>query len=652
MHNLSQHRYFKWLPAFVGFLLYLLSVGHGFVLDDNLVITRNYYVQKGIAGIPEILSTNYAHGHQGQGFNDGLYRPLSLVTFAIEKSFFGLSPAVSHFLQSLFYGLLLVTLMAWLSSLFPNASWVWWSVMLFAVHPIHTEVVANLKSRDEIFALLFFALAARQFQKWLQNGNLKNGLSSLLLLTLSLFSKESAITFLAIFPLMLWFQNQANKKQWLQLLWLLVPTLIFLGARYLVLQNMGEVDSGVTGLLQNALTSTSSFSERLGTAASIQWFYLLKLFIPVALASDYSYNAIPIRSLLDLESILGFMIGGTILILGFVLAKRKHPSGFGIITYFITLSVVANIFILIGAMAAERFLFTPSLGWSIALSAGIHDLLKNDRVKQTILIGIACVLSLLTINRIPDWKDEFTLFTTDVIHVPNSARAHYNAGTASNNLAKTEAINAVKLRNRAIEHFQKAIEIWPDYQDAYNNLGVTLMDANRLDDAYNVYSKLITRFPEYAKGRYNLGYTCYLLQRYNEAEQILEQYIATSKNADALFLVAECEGYQNKFDEAINHLQELVEIEPNKARAYLKLGLAYGIIGDAGKAEVIFQKGIQNSPKEAELYVNLSLVYLNSNRQAEAYDLLQQALVINPNHQRAKVLLNELSSVNAQNFGR
>jgi hypothetical protein len=321
MPNLTKHKFLKWLPAVLGFMLYLLTLGHGFVLDDNLVITRNVHVQEGLAGIPKILSTNYAHGHQGVGFNDGLYRPLSLVTFAMEKAFFGLSPAISHFLQALLYGLLILALMAWLNSLFPNSSWVWWSLLLFAAHPIHTEVVANLKSRDEILALLFFALSAWHYNTWLLNSKLINGLACLLFLTLALFSKESAITFLALFPLMLWYQNGGLKKHWFQLLWLFIPAIIFLGIRFIVLSNAGTVDSGVTGILQNTLSTTDSINERLGTAASIQWFYLQKLFVPINLSSDYSYNAIPLQGLFGLEAILGMLFGATLLVIGLAMAK-------------------------------------------------------------------------------------------------------------------------------------------------------------------------------------------------------------------------------------------------------------------------------------------------------------------------------------------
>ena len=162
-----------WLPILVATAVYLLSIGHGFVLDDNLVLTNHKHVQDGIGGIPEILTTNYAHGHLD--FNDGLYRPLSLVTFAIEKSLFDLSPSASHLIQALLYGLLLLVLGRFLQRIMGERSWsVFWVLTLFAVHPIHTEVVANLKSRDEIMALLFFLLAAIAFVRYLKEDKIKD----------------------------------------------------------------------------------------------------------------------------------------------------------------------------------------------------------------------------------------------------------------------------------------------------------------------------------------------------------------------------------------------------------------------------------------------------------------------------------------------
>ncbi len=642
-----------WLPIVLGCLLYAGTYEHGFVLDDNLVITRNVHVQEGVSSIPTLLTTNYAHGHQGLAFNDGLYRPLSLVSFAIEQSIHNLNPGVSHLLQALLYGLLLVALRAWLEALFGRKDWVWWALLLFALHPVHVEVVANLKSRDELFALLFFALSARQFVLWVDMQEWKHLLFSAGLFLLALFSKESAITFLAVYPMMLWHLNKnASKRSWMLTASLLLPAAFFLGVRSLVLTQMGEVDSGVTGMLQNVLTTSDSIAERIATAASIQWLYFEKLSFPFQLSSDYSFNAIPLAQLTDLPALLGLIVTVVLLVLAVKLVRERSAIGFGISFYFVTISVVANLLILIGAMAAERFLFTPSLGWCIALTAFLSEWKASTKARTFALGGFTLLFLVISFNRIPDWKDEYTLFAEDVKYVDESARAHYNAGSAANDRAKTHPQQAVALRSDAVKHLRRAISIWPDYQDAYNNLGVVHLDAGDLSAAYSSFKLLTEKFPGYTKGLYNFGYTCYRMQRYGEAEMAMERYFDMKPNNDVLYLIAECEGYQNKFDEARAHLQQLLEREPNQGRGYLKLGMAHAITGNLQAAEEVLIRGCNVAPQEPELFFNLSLLYFNSKRYGAAISPLQQALAVNPQHQRAQQLLQQARAMSAQTMSQ
>jgi len=167
---------FSWkkemLPALLllalGIALYVYSVNFEYVLDDQIVLTNNNYTKKGVAGIQEILTTESMSGRFG-GQQDLIvgarYRPLSIVTFALEYEFFGLNPFVSHLINVLLYGLLGLVLYRVLCELFPDRAKWYWSIpfiasLLFVVHPIHTEVVANVKGRDEImtFYIIQFAI--------------------------------------------------------------------------------------------------------------------------------------------------------------------------------------------------------------------------------------------------------------------------------------------------------------------------------------------------------------------------------------------------------------------------------------------------------------------------------------------------------------
>lgn len=599
-------------------------------------------MKSGISGIPSIVATNYAHGHNG--FNDGLYRPVSLITFAIEQSLFELEPSISHLINALLYGILIAVLILWLSTLFPEKpQWAFWIAMLFSVHPIHTEVVANLKSRDEILALLFFLAAAVHFIKFRAQRKIKQAVLVFLWFTLSLFSKESAVTYLGVFALITFYDNPKFSKHDLQaLIPVVVPIILFLLARSMVLDQMGPVDSGVRNLLQNVLTTSDSPTERIATVAMIQGLYFTKLVLPVRLSHDYSFNAIPLTEMNDPLAIFWLCVICLVLFLTIKGLKKRKVWAFGSAFYFITMVVVANLFVLIGALAAERFLFTPSLGWCIAIVALTSQFKRLNQYLNFIFLSICLVLLTLTLLRIPDWKENYTLFKADIAQSAQSARANYNLGTAANERAMDYPDAANYLRNESILHLRKAIAIWPDYQDAYNNLGVTYMAAGETAKALETYRTLNQRFPSYTKGVFNMAIAAYKLEQYEEAELYFESYYNINPSGDLLYMLAECEGYQNKFDEAIAHLNELIQMEPNNSRGYTKLGTAYAILGKIAEAERSYQAALQLNDKDSEAHINLALVLLNTGRNAEAKATLTHVLQYDPNNVRARELLNRL----------
>ena len=199
----------------VAFLLYANTLNHGFTQDDSIVITENMYTTDGVSGIPGILSKDTFFGFfkvEGKSklVSGGRYRPLTLVMFAIGYEMFGESPFIGHLMNVLWFGLTCLVLYWLLLRLFKfdknpeNAGMIaFCTSLLFAAHPIHTEVVANIKGRDEIIALLgslgalFFAIKSYQEKKPILN------FLAVGIFFIAFFSKENVITFLAIIPLTL-----------------------------------------------------------------------------------------------------------------------------------------------------------------------------------------------------------------------------------------------------------------------------------------------------------------------------------------------------------------------------------------------------------------------------------------------------------------
>ena len=144
------------LPGIIGFLLFANTLGHQWCLDDYSVIVDNWVTQKGAAGISDHLTHDYRYGYwNSQG---DLYRPLSLILFSLEWSFFGNNPFPGHLINVLLYSFLCIFFGMALYKWSRSATFSMIASLLFAVHPVHTEVVANIKSRDELLAMFFLIL--------------------------------------------------------------------------------------------------------------------------------------------------------------------------------------------------------------------------------------------------------------------------------------------------------------------------------------------------------------------------------------------------------------------------------------------------------------------------------------------------------------
>jgi hypothetical protein len=135
----------------ITFALYFNTLWNGYSFDDNF-IENSQVKSNGLTAIKEIFTSHYWQEKE----NTFGYRPLVRFTYYVELQLFGQTPAVSHLINILLYAITVLLLFNILKKLFPtNEKLMWWISLLFALHPIHTEVVASLKNREEIFMLMF-----------------------------------------------------------------------------------------------------------------------------------------------------------------------------------------------------------------------------------------------------------------------------------------------------------------------------------------------------------------------------------------------------------------------------------------------------------------------------------------------------------------
>lgn len=513
--------------------LYIQTLSYDYVLDDTVLIVKNKFTQKGIAGIPEIVGNETFKGHFGDQkelVEGGRYRPFSQVTFAIEKTITGGNAAFSHFINVLLYAFTGIFLYRVLLLLFPQAGKQFLDVpfaatALFIVHPLHVEVIANVKGRDEIFAFLAELGILYYSFKWLAQNKTRYLVYSALCFFLGILSKENVVTFLAIVPLTAYFFSNSSITDKIKLtLPLVAVTIVYLIIRYSVL---GYMFSGqeIDNLMNNPFYGMS-FGEKTATIFYTLLLYLKLLFYPHPLTHDYYPYHIPVMSWSDWAPIGSLLIHLTLLALMFFSLKRKSVISYSIAFYFITLSIVSNLFISVGTFMNERFAYHASLGFCIAISWLLIEKMSINRLTKNLGYAILflglIIFSAISYLRIPDWKTNESLNRAAIKVSYNSARSNLFMGTSiweKNYLTlpkNTDAAKRKAILDSVNRYFEKALKILPTYSSANSMKAGAAAEYYKMD---NNLEKLIKAFEEVnLTGTYEkfiLEYLHYLNPRVN-----------------------------------------------------------------------------------------------------------------------------------------
>lgn len=619
----------KWhlpLIILVGLVAYINTLHHGFVLDDIAVVEANKFVQKGFGGIGDILKTFYWQGYWES--NAGLYRPLSLITFAIEWQFSPKNPTIHHFFNIVYYiiccCLLFKLLLKWFPKLNPELLLL--MVLLFVVHPIHTEVVANIKSRDELLALLFFLLSAITFVP----GSAKSIVLSCVCFFLSLLSKEGAIMLLPVLLIHFHLSSKATVaavvKQGIPFF---AVSLIWLLLHQYVIKNSGNVITYTYN--DNSMIAASSLMEQKGTALGIMARYFVKLIYPYEMSYDYSFSEIPVIGLFSPLSLAGLaMLAG--LVYAFIkFYKKDEFIAISIAFIVFPLILTSNLFFMIGATAADRFLFVSSIGSCMLLVYLPYKYLKPANHAAVLKFGtlvLLLVYGTMTFSRNKVWKDNFSLFESDVKVAENSARTHYNYGTGLMGLSKAPG-DEKALAAKA--ELTKALELDPKYFDALLNLGSIYNKMKDYPPAIALYrraiaisssnplvygnigesyyrneqndSAVIALEKAHSLGNHNitsydiLGTSYFKLKRYDDANKVFEQGIAKDSGSYSLYMnYGNALAMSNRDREAIRAFERSYSLNSNNFQALYFIAITYNKMGDTAKANSYYREFKKYNP--------------------------------------------------------
>jgi tetratricopeptide (TPR) repeat protein len=654
-------------------ILYLPTITFDYVLDDGIVIHQNKFTQQGLKGVKDIFTHDSFVGYFGENVKyvaGGRYRPFTQFIFAIQKELFGFHPWIGHLTNILSYALLMVILFLTIKALlsFPpfnkeNAKLIaFLSTVLYLFHPIHTEVVCNIKSLDEIFSMLGSLGAILLLLSYHNKPKIYKLFLSGFIFFIALLSKENALTWIGVWLFWLIFTHKSFSKKYIinSFVVLLIPAALFLFIRSQVLGAFLYTD--VPKELLNNPFVDSTKSQEIATVLFTWLVYFKLLIFPHPLTHDYYPKQIPILNFGDFRVWLAIIM---VLAIIYILIKswKKNPIiAFAILMFIANFSMVSNLLFNVGTFMNERFVFSASAGFTLVASWLFTKWgERSPKWAMYVLIAILALYGVKTVSRSFAWKDNLTLFTTDAKISKNSAHVNAAAGESLIEVAKktNNLLQQEKLLNDAIKYLNKSATIYPENYSAYHFLGEAYFlkkDFKKALENAIICANLRPIELEPYKNVFAAGINAYLDSSYNIASTAFS--FLTSKTdflmnqfADSTYFtiqLALAYRYLNKTDSAIIILNSALQKDTCNVEALNQLAELYSTKpGGLNNSEYYLLRGYKCNPNFAPILENLGTLNIIKRNYSQAIIYLKKVYNINPNN---KNVINNLA-IAYQNVG-
>lgn len=623
-------RLYPVLIFLVACLQYVNTVPYDYAWDDKLAITANEYTTRGVKALPEIFTKRVAIPFKSE------YRPVPQALHAIEYQIFNGSAHAGHLFNVLWYALACVMVYVFVQFSFPglNRLYAFLVALLFTVHPLHVEVVANIKSRDEILGLLFglsgVVLLVKAFEQW----RLSTLLGGTLCFAIAFLSKSNAITLLPLAPVVIWCRASEVKLSRR----FMVCTGVLGACCVASVVLIRHVQSTVSNDLAMHLNSTvlnniflwSAHTETIVPTALVIIGRYAKLFIyPHPLIHLYGYNQIPLNRWTDYLPWLVIAV-----LLGVVLYvtrtwRLKLPFAFGVVAFAVTYSAYSNLFFLAPDTMADRYMFLPSLGLGILAVYAVYRLAGLDLAAPVITgargmaVGGLFVVALgsyfvTTVLANRDWRNDSTLIYNRIRYMQNNAAAQAIYGHQLNKDSYEAGSPEVRRERKvaAMQAFARAIQIYPDFQAAWLAIGKLFADQGMYDKAELAFLKAQRLEPLTPDTYLCLG-TLYIVKQDTEL--------------------------------AIPYLEKAVLLDPKMEEAYVMLGKAYLRSNNLDNLGAMTTTARRWFPANTNVEALEATYFFRKQQYEEAVDLARKVIAKDPQNTLALAVL---SSPAAQSFSK
>ena len=466
-------------------------------------------------------------------------------------------------------------------------------------------------------------------------------------------------------------QNPKLKTQ--NLLWLVVEKIPFfiLSAALCVITFSIQKKGGAM-----LISSYTSLSSRISNALISYLRYLGKMIWPENLAGLYLHSGGWPTALVTLAAVFLVLVSVAALLLA-----RKRPYFFaGWFWFFGTLVPVIGI-VQVGMQAmADRFTYVPLIGIFIALTWGAWEFAAARKIsKMSLSVAGAVVLlacAVVTSVVLPNWKNSERLFTRMITATDKNYMAHYNLGNFYSRGENLEAavtnyeaairyipdyasahnnLGGVLMRQRkfddSIAHYKIAAKITPEPVQFFN-LANAYFNASRHAEAIETYQQALRMNPDYSDAKTNLALAelafANALVNTGKLTEAVAHYSAAAQNSpnpgEVYNGLGICFAMQNKMAEAAQQFETALALNPNDSGAHSNLGNALSAQNKFAEAIPHYLTALKINPQDFQSHFNLGLSLSREGKVDEAKAHYEEALRLNPNYPEAKKALAELNS--------
>ena len=539
--------FFCLILAVVTMLAYQPAWNGGFIWDDDEYVANNELLTAP-DGLRRIWFSLDAPSQ---------YFPLVYTTFRIERALWGLHPFGYHWVNLLLH--VVNALLVWRLLVRLKVPGAWLAAAIFALHPVQVESVAWITELKNVLMGFLFLLALLAWIEFLDERTKRPWrfyVLALILYVLALSAKTTACTLPAALLLILWLQKKPiNRERILQ-----IAPFVLLGL------GMGLVAIWWERYHQGTHVRFVAPGpvERILIASRAVWFYLGKLIWPSNLTFIYPrWNIAPGKALDYIWLVAG---AGLCAVIYFV--RRYVGRGVEVAAAFFvaTLSPVIGFIMLFTfryTFVADHYQYLASIGPIALASAGVASLAGVFKGSRQLILCIAlCVivtLAGLTWRQSAMYGDIETLWRTTLLRNPD-------CGMAYNNLGYT--LYQANRIPEAMDMFKRALQINPDNDAAYYNVGNALVQRGRTSEAIDQYKQALRINPDFAKAHNNLANALLLLGRTSEAIDQYEQALRIKPNfAEAHGNLGAALAQAGRISEAIEQLKASLRINPSNIDA-------------------------------------------------------------------------------------